>query len=140
MRDVTSGDFSRLAKKRGWTVEMLVELFKSKTGIEDRSDKYHESLASYFERVLSRQWLNAETRRMEDRSNVVIAYGSIIEFYLKELREVLVVGVAELVKRNRHGGQREGAGRKKLYATEAEKKHEYRRRKSGVTVSTKSSL
>jgi len=140
MRDVTSGDFSRLAKKRGWTVEMLVELFKSKTGIEDRSDKYHESLASYFERVLSRQWLNAETRRMEDRSNVVIAYGSIIEFYLKELREVLVVGVAELVKRNRHGGQREGAGRKKLYVTSAEKKHEYRRRKSGVTVSTKSSL
>jgi hypothetical protein len=136
MRDVTYGDFSRLAKKRGWTVEMLVELFKSKTGIEDRSDKYHESLASYFE------WLNAETRRMEDRSNVVIAYGSIIEFYLKELHagEVPVVGVAELVKRNRHGGQREGAGRKKLYVTSAEKKHEYRRRKSGVTVSTKSSL
>ena len=140
MTEVTYEDFSQLAKKRGWTVEMLVELFKGKTGIEDRSDKYHESLASYFERVLSRQWLNAETRRMEDRSNVVIAYGSIIEFYLKELREVLVVGVAELVKRNRHGGQREGAGRKKLYATEAEKKHEYRRRKSGVTVSTKSSL
>ena len=71
MTEVTYGDFSRLAKKRGWTVEMLVELFKGKTGIEDRSDKYHESLPSYFERVLSRQWLNPETRRMEDRRNVV---------------------------------------------------------------------
>jgi len=71
MTEVTCGDFSRLAKKRGWTVEMLVELFKGKTGIEDRSDKYHESLPSYFERVLSRQWLNPETRRMEDRRNVV---------------------------------------------------------------------
>ena len=142
MTEVTWGDFSRLAKKRGWTVEMLVELFKGKTGIEDRSDKYHESLSSYFERVLSRQWLNPETRRMEDRSNVVIAYGSIIEFYLKELHaeDVPIVGVGQPVKRNRHGGQRDGAGRKKLYATEAEKKHEYRRRKSGVTVSTKSSL
>src|SRR5262247_1046660 len=85
MTEVTWGDFSRLAKKRGWTVEMLVELFKGKTGIEDRSDKYHEPLASYFERVLSRQWLNPETKRMEDRSNVVIAHRSIIEFYLKEL-------------------------------------------------------
>jgi hypothetical protein len=34
--EITYKDFSRLAKKRGWTVEMLVELFKSKTGIEDR--------------------------------------------------------------------------------------------------------
>jgi len=121
---------------------MLVELFKGKTGIEDRSDRYHEPLASYFERVLSRQWLNPETKRMKDRSNVVIAHRSIVEFYLKELHaaEVPIIGVEEAVRRNRHGGHRQGAGRKKLYATEAERKYEYRRRKGGVSVSTKSSL
>jgi hypothetical protein len=85
MTEVTYKDFSRLAKKRSWTVYMLVELFKGKTGIEDRSDKYHEPLASYFERVLFCQWLNPETKRMEDRSRILIAYRSIIEFYLKEL-------------------------------------------------------
>ncbi|MGN6718234.1 MAG: hypothetical protein ACTHLX_12650, partial [Candidatus Binatia bacterium] len=78
---VTYREFSRLAKKRGWTVEMLVELFKGKTGIEDRSDAFHESLANYFERVLTCRWINPETRRAEDRGDVVIAYRSIIEFY-----------------------------------------------------------
>jgi hypothetical protein len=80
---------------------MLVELFKGKTGIEDRSDKYHEPLASYFERVLSCQWLNPETRRMEDRSNVVIPNRSIIEFYLKELHitEGPVMRVAQPARR-----------------------------------------
>jgi len=142
MMEVTYKDFSRLAKKRGWTVEMLVELFKGKTGIKDRSDNYHEPLTSYFARVLSCQWLNPETRRMEDRSHVVIAYRSIIEFYLRELHaaEGPVIRVDQAVRRNRHGGHRQGAGRKKLYASEAEKKHEYRKRKSGVSVSTKSSL
>src|SRR5262245_14371324 len=132
---VTYGDFSRLAKKRGWTGEMLVELFKGKTGIEDRSDRYHEPLASYFERLLSRQWLNPETKRMEDRSNVVIARRSVIEFYLKELRaaEVPIIGVEQAVRRNRHGGHRQGAGRKKVYATEAKRKHEYRKQKNGVS-------
>src|SRR5262245_49032883 len=117
------GDFSRLAKKRGWTMEMLVELFKGKIGIEDRSDKYHEPLASYFERLLSRRWLNPQTRRIDDRSNVVIAYRPVIEFYLKELHaaEVPIVGVEQAVRRNRHGGHRQGAGRKKLYASEAER-------------------
>ncbi len=40
-------------------------------------------------------------------------------------------------RHNRHGGRREGAGRKPLYRSEAEKKRAYRRR---VSVSTKSSL
>jgi hypothetical protein len=139
--EITYKDFSRLTKKRGWTVEMLVELFKGKTGIEDHSDKHHEPLASYFERVLSCQWLNPETRRMEDRSNVVIAYRSIIEFYLKELHaaEGPVIRVEQSVRRN-HGGHRHGAGRKKVYVTHAEKVHEYRKRKKRVSVYTKSSL
>ena len=139
--EITYKNFSRLAKKRGWTVEMLVELFKGKTGIEDRSDKHQEPLASYFERVLSCQWLNPETRRMEDRSNVVIAYRSIIEFYLKELHaaEGPVIRVEQSVRRN-HGGHRQGAGRKKVYATHAEKAREYRKRKKRVSVYTKSSL
>jgi hypothetical protein len=142
MTEVTYKDFSRLAKKRSWTVDMLVELFKGKTGIEDRSDKYHEPLASYFERVLSCLWLNPETRRMEDRGNVVISYRSIIEFYLKELHaaEGPVIRLEQPVRRNRHGGHRQGAGRKKVYATCAEKVHEYRKRKKQVSVYTKSSL
>ena len=72
---ITYRDFSRLAKKRGWTVEMLVELFKGKTGIEDRSDGFHEPLANYFERVLTCHWINPET----------IPYASIIGFYMREL-------------------------------------------------------
>jgi hypothetical protein len=139
--EITYKDFSRLAKKRGWTAEMLVELFKGKIGTDDRS-KYHEPLRSYFERVLSCQWLNPEARRMEDRSNVVIPYCSIIAFYLKELHaaEDPVIMVEQPVRRNRHGGHRQGAGRKKVYATHAEKVHEYRKRKKLVTVYTKSSL
>jgi hypothetical protein len=142
MTEVTYKDFSRLAKKRGWTVGMLVELFKSKTGIEDRSDKHPEPLSSYFERVLSCQWFNPETRRMEDRGNVVISYRSIIEFYLKELHaaEGPIIRVEQPVRLNRHGGHRRGAGRKKVYATHAEKVHEYRKRKKPVSVYTKSSL
>ncbi len=44
---------------------------------------------------------------------------------------------AVTVRHNRHGGCREGAGRRPLYRSEAEKKRAYRRR---VSVSTKSSL
>jgi hypothetical protein len=35
-------------------------------------------------RVMSCQWRNPETGRYEDRSDVVIPYKSVIEFYLKE--------------------------------------------------------
>lgn len=71
---------------------------------------------------------------MEDRSNVIIAYRSIIEFYRKELHagEGHGIGAEQVVRHNRHGGQRTGAGRKKLYATEAERKHEYRKRKRAL--------
>jgi len=44
---------------------------------------------------------------------------------------------AATVRRNRHGGHRKGAGRKRLYHSDAEKKRAYRQR---VSVSTKSSL
>lgn len=40
-------------------------------------------------------------------------------------------------RHNRHGGHREGAGRKRLYRSDAEKKRAYRHR---VSVSTKSNL
>src|SRR5262249_18635001 len=85
MRLVTYREFSRLGKKRGWTVEMLAELFKGKIGHDDRAGYFHESLKNYFERILTCRWLNPETRRTEDRSNVVIAYRSVIEFYEREL-------------------------------------------------------
>jgi hypothetical protein len=48
---MTFRDFSQLANRRGWTVEILGDLFKGKTGIEDRTHNFHESLKGYFERV-----------------------------------------------------------------------------------------
>jgi hypothetical protein len=43
------------------------------------------------------------------------------------------------VKTSRHGGTRQGAGRKKMYRTHAEKIRQYRKRKRSVSVYTKSS-
>jgi hypothetical protein len=74
MNTVTFGEFRLLAGARQRTVDDLVELFRGK--IEDPRD--------FFERVMSCQWRNPETRRYEDRSNVVIAYRSVLEFYAKE--------------------------------------------------------
>ena len=140
MSEVTYREFSRLGKRRGWTVEMLAELFKDKTGIEARTDRFHESLKSYFERVMTCQWLNPETKRMEDRGNIVIPYRAMIEFYFSELHASQNPTTSTPpIRQNRHGGYREGAGRKRVYATRAEKVHEYRKRMKRVTVYTKSS-
>jgi|SRR5215813_2276191 len=151
MRLVTYREFSRLGKKRGWTVEMLAELFKGKIGVDDRADYFHESLKNYFERILTCRWLNPETRRTEDRSNVVIAYRSVIEFYERELDaseeteskpnsltcELDRGEKRETPRHNLHGGERQGAGRKRLYQSDAEKKRAYRNK---VSMSTKSRI
>ena len=75
MREVTFKDFQRLMTKRRRTVDDLVDIFRGKL----------DDSRSFFERVMSCQWRNPDTTRYEDRSDVVIPYRSVIEFYLKEL-------------------------------------------------------
>jgi hypothetical protein len=74
MRQVTFRDFAKLMTKRRRTVDDLVDIFRGKL----------DDSRSFLERVLSCQWRNPETGRFEDRSDVVIPYKSVIEFYLKE--------------------------------------------------------
>jgi hypothetical protein len=71
---VTFRDFQKLMAKRRRTVDDLVDIFRGKL----------EENRSFFERVMSCQWRNPETGRFEDRSDAVIPYKSVIEFYLKE--------------------------------------------------------
>jgi hypothetical protein len=74
MRQVTFRDFAKLMTKRRRTVDDLVDIFRGKL----------DDSRSFLERVLSCQWRNPDTGRFEDRSDVVIPYKSVIEFYLKE--------------------------------------------------------
>jgi hypothetical protein len=74
MREVTFKDFQKLMTKRRRTVDDLVDIFRGKL----------DDSRGFFERVMSCQWRNPETGRFEDRSDVVILYKSVIEFYLKE--------------------------------------------------------
>ena len=74
MTEVTFKDFQKLMIKRRRTVDDLVDIFRGKL----------DDSRSFFERVMSCQWRNPETGRFEDRSDVVIPYKTVIEFYLKE--------------------------------------------------------
>jgi hypothetical protein len=74
MREVTFKDFQGLMTKRKRSVDDLVDIFRGKL----------DDTRSFFERVMSCQWRNPDTGRYEDRSDVVIPYKSVIEFYLKE--------------------------------------------------------
>ena len=69
MREVSFGDFALLTKKRVWTIDQLVGIFGRQ--IEDPRD--------FFERVLSCRWHG------ENRSEVIIPYRSVIEFYEAEI-------------------------------------------------------
>jgi len=75
MREVTFKDFQKLMAKRRRTVDDLMDIFRGKL----------DDSRSFFDRVMSCQWRNPDTGRFEDRSDVVIPYKSVIEFYLKEL-------------------------------------------------------
>jgi hypothetical protein len=75
MTEVTFKDFQNLMLKRKRMVDDLVDIFRGKL----------DDSRSFFERVMSCQWRNPETGRYEDRSDVVIPYRSVIEYYLKEL-------------------------------------------------------
>jgi hypothetical protein len=139
--EITYRDFSRLAKKRGWSVDMLAELFRGKIGIDD-PDRFREPLKNYCERLLTCKWLSPETHRVEDRGNVVIAYRSVIEFYLKELCAAGDTKSRAVKKSGLSGaGCACGCGAKvfgkKVYATTRCKQRAYRKRErygeNGVT-------
>jgi hypothetical protein len=74
MTEVDFKDFQKLILKRKRSVDDLVDIFRGQL----------DDSRSFFERVISRQWRNPDTGRYEDRSDVVIPYKSVIEFYLKE--------------------------------------------------------
>jgi hypothetical protein len=74
MRQVTFRDFAKLMTKRRRTVDDLLDIFRGRL----------DDSRSFFERLMSCQWRNPDTGRFEDRSDVVIPYKSVIEFYLKE--------------------------------------------------------
>jgi hypothetical protein len=66
--EITFKEFAQLAKRRGHTVDSLTDLFRGK--IEDPRE--------FFGRVMSCRY------RGEDRSNVLIPYRSVIEFYRQD--------------------------------------------------------
>jgi len=74
MEEVTFRDSRVLMEKRKRTVDDLVDLFHGKLD-ENRG---------FFERVMSCQWRNSATGRGEDRSDTVIPYRSVLEYYFKE--------------------------------------------------------
>jgi hypothetical protein len=74
MREITFKKFSKLMAKRRRSVDDLVDLFRGKL----------DDSRNFFERVMSCQWRNPETGRYEDRSEVVIPYSSVIDFYAQE--------------------------------------------------------
>ena len=73
--EVTFRDFRQVMEKRNRTSDDLVDLFRGK--LDDSRE--------FFDRVMTGQSYNPETRRKEDRSWVVIPYRSVLEFYFKEL-------------------------------------------------------
>lgn len=76
MREITFKEFSKLMTRRRRSVDDLVDLFRGKL----------DDSRNFFERAMSCHWRNPETGRYEDRSDVVIPYRSVIEFYQQELR------------------------------------------------------
>jgi Arc/MetJ-type ribon-helix-helix transcriptional regulator len=85
MKEITVKDFQKLMLKRKRTVDDLVDMFRGKLDLSGNSEMgANDNSRSFFERVMSCQWRNPDTGRYEDRSDVVIPYRSVIEFYLKE--------------------------------------------------------
>jgi hypothetical protein len=74
MKEVTFKDFQKLMLKRRRTVDDLVDIFRGKL----------DDSRNFLERIMSCQWRNSDTGRYEDRSDIVIPYKTVIEFYLKE--------------------------------------------------------
>jgi hypothetical protein len=74
MHEITFKEFSKLMAKRRRSVDDLVDLFRGKL----------DDSRNFFERVMSCQWRNPATGRYEDRSDMVIPYRSVIDFYIQE--------------------------------------------------------
>jgi hypothetical protein len=74
MSEITFKDFQRLILKPRRSFDDLVDIFRGKL----------DGSRAFFERVMSCQWRNPDSGRYEDRSDVVIPYRSVIEFYLKD--------------------------------------------------------
>lgn len=75
MTEVMFKDFARLGSELGWTVEMLAE-------------RFHETIersGEFFERALTCRWKGPDGR-YEDRSDVVIPYRGVLQFYFTELK------------------------------------------------------
>lgn len=107
---------------------------------------YHEGGAFNLEQFAER--LNRLQRQLKDKPSLRRIIDPDFDHTLNALRLMGVLPAETTVdeptqrdpvtvRYNRHGGHREGAGRKPLYRSEAEKKRAYRHR---VSVSTKSSL
>ena len=73
--EVTFGQFRDVMEHRNHDVDDLVRLFDGKI----------DEPRKFFERVMSCRWKNPETGRFGDRSDVVILYKSVIDFYHQEL-------------------------------------------------------
>ncbi|MBI4523709.1 MAG: hypothetical protein HY695_07850 [Deltaproteobacteria bacterium] len=107
--EITFKDFQCLMQRRKRSVDDLVDIFRGK--IEDPRE--------FFERVMSCQWRNPQTRRLEDRSDCVIPYRSVIEFYQRELGyqkaiEAEMAAMAEKRKRGPVSPERREALRRQL--------------------------
>lgn len=74
-QEITFKEFSKLMVKRKRNVDDLVDIFRGKL----------DDPRNFFDRVMSCQWRNPDTSRYEDRSDVVIPYRSVIEFYRQEI-------------------------------------------------------
>jgi hypothetical protein len=75
LNEVTFDQFRVVMEQHNHDVAELVMLFRDK--IDNAKD--------FFERVMSCQWRNPDTGRYEERSDVVIPYRSVIEYYRQEL-------------------------------------------------------
>src|SRR5262249_60071160 len=83
--EVTFRDFQKLMLKRKRTVDDLVHIFRGKLDLSGNSARgANDNSRSFFERVMSCKWYNAETGRYEDRGDVVIPYSIVIAFYHEE--------------------------------------------------------
>lgn len=89
---VTFGEYSALARRRGWTVQFLTEQFRGK--IENPSD--------FFSRALDPR-----------NAGCVVPYRSVLRFYLKNVEPAAGSGVAE-PRSCMCGCGRPVSGRKKL--------------------------
>jgi hypothetical protein len=72
---ITFREFQLLMKQRNHDVDELVNTFAGKI----------DEPRKFFERVMSCEWRNPDTGRLEDRGDVVIPYKSVVKFYQEEL-------------------------------------------------------